>query len=94
MIMVIIKKDLIKIETVDSDFFLFITDLLRRIEKRRPDYIEVVEVEESIRTILFISSSYVGANLSRILMEEQQFFWHDQREGIVKVERLPYKVVA
>jgi hypothetical protein len=92
--MVIVKKDLIKIETVDSDFFLFITDLLRRIEKRRPDYIEVVEVEESIRTILFISSSYVGANLSRILMEEQQFFWHDQREGIVKVERLPYKVVA
>jgi hypothetical protein len=92
--MVIIKKDLIKIETVDSDFFLFITDLLRRIEKRRPDYIEVVEVEESNRTILFISSSYIGANVSRILMEEPQFFWHDQREGIVKVERLPYKVVT
>ena len=92
--MVIIKKDLIKIETVDNDFFLFITDLLRRIEKRRPDYIEVVEVEESNQTILFISSSYVGANLSRILMEEQQFFWHDQKEGIVKVERLLYKVVS
>jgi hypothetical protein len=92
--MVTIKKDLIKIETVDSDLFLFITELLRRIEKKRPDYIEVVEVEESNRTILFISSSYVGANVSRILVEAQQFFWHEQREGIVKVERLPYKIGA
>jgi hypothetical protein len=78
--MVIIKKDLIKIETADSDLFLFIIDLLRRIEKKRPDYIEVVEVEESNRTILFISSSYVGANVSRILMEEQQHFFGMNKE--------------
>jgi hypothetical protein len=90
----IIKKHLIKIETVDNDdLFSFMSSVLRRVQKKYPDYLKVVEVDESNQTILFMSSSYVGANVSRILMEEQQhFFWHDQKEGIVKVERLPYKV--
>jgi hypothetical protein len=87
-----IKKDLIRIESLDNDLFLFIADLLKRTQKKHPDYLEVVEVDESHRTILFMSSSYVGANVSRIFMDEQHFFWHDQKEGIVKVGRLPYKV--
>jgi hypothetical protein len=65
-----IKKNLIKIETADNDLFLFIADLLKRVEEKRPDYLEVVEVDESNRTILFMSSSYVGANVSRILMDQ------------------------
>jgi hypothetical protein len=48
-------------------------------------------VDESHQTVLFMSSSYVGANVSRILMDQGQIFWHDQREGAVKVERLRYK---
>ncbi len=90
----IIKKHLIKIETADNDLFLFITGLLRRIEKKHSDHLEVVEVDNNYQTILFMSSSSVGANLSRVLMDEQQLqrpFWHDQKEGLVKVERLPYK---
>jgi hypothetical protein len=87
----IIKKDLIKIESLDNDLFLFIADLLKRTQKKYPDYLEVVEVDESHQTILFMSSSYVGANVSRILMDQEQFFWHDQREDAVKVERLRYK---
>jgi hypothetical protein len=88
----IIKKHLIKIETVGDDILLFIAHLLRRVQQKHPDYLEVVEVNKSNRTILFMSSLYVGANVSRILME-QQSFWHDQKEkNIVKVERLPYKV--
>jgi hypothetical protein len=87
------KKYLIKIETADNDLFLFITGLLRRIQKKYPDHLEVVEVDDGYQTILFMSSLHVGANVSRILMEEQQSFWHDQKEeDIVKVERLPYKV--
>jgi hypothetical protein len=85
-----INKDLIKIQTVNNDLFLFIADLLKRIEKKRPDHLELVEVDKSHQTILFISSSYVGANMSRILMD-QQFFWHEQKEGTVRVERLRYK---
>jgi hypothetical protein len=86
-----INKDLIKIQTVNNDLFLFIADLLKRIEKKRPDHLELVEVDKSHQTILFISSSYVGANMSRILMEEQAVFWHEQKEGAVRVERLRYK---
>ena len=85
-----IEKHLIKIETVDNALFLFIADLLKRAEKKHPGYLEVVTVDETNRTMLFISSLYVGANVSRILME-QQFFWHEQKEGAVKVERLHYK---
>ena len=65
-----IKKNLIKIETADNDLFLFIADLLKRVEEKRPDYLEVVKVDESNRTILFMSSSYVGANVSCILMDQ------------------------
>jgi hypothetical protein len=88
------KNNLIKIETVDNDLFLFIADLLKRIQKKHPDHLEVVAMEKTNRIMLFISSSYVGANLSRILMEQQQFFWHEQREGAVKVEMLPYKILG
>jgi hypothetical protein len=90
----IIKKHLIKIETRDNDdLFLFLASLFRRVQKKHPDYLKVVEVDESNQTILFMTTPYVGVNISRILMEEeQQFFWHDQKEGVVKVERLPYKV--
>jgi hypothetical protein len=90
----IIKKHLIKIETRDNDdLFLFLSSLFRRVQKKHPDYLKVVEVDESNQTILFMTTPYVGVNISRILMEEeQQFFWHDQKEGVVKVERLPYKV--
>jgi hypothetical protein len=68
----IIKKHLIKIETADNDLFLFITSLLRRIEKKHSDHLEVVEVDNNYQTILFMSSSSVGANLSSVLMDEQQ----------------------
>jgi hypothetical protein len=91
----IIKKHLIKIATADNDedLFLFLSSLLQRVQKKHPNHLEVVEVDESSKTILFMSSLYVGADLSRILMEqEQQYFRHDQKEGFVKVERLPYKV--
>lgn len=65
------KKDLIKIETVDNEVLLSIADLLKRIEKKHPDHLEVVKVDEGHRTILFMSSSYVAANISRILTEEK-----------------------
>lgn len=65
------KKDLIKIETVDNEVLLSIADLLKRIEKKHPDRLEVVKVDEGHRTILFMSSSYVAANISRILTEEK-----------------------
>ena len=92
-IMMITNKDLIRIKTVDNDgLFLFIADLLKRIEKKRSDCVKVVEIDESNQIILFMSSSYVGANVSRILMVEEEFFWHDQKEGVVKVENLRYKI--
>jgi hypothetical protein len=86
-----IKVDLIKVEIVDNDdLFLFIANLLKRIEKKRPDHLKVIRIDNNLQTILFISSTYVGANLLRILMEqEQQFSWHEQKEGAVKVERVP-----
>jgi len=88
-----LKKELIKIEIADNaELFKFITSLLKRIGNKRPDHLKVVEVDESNQTTLFMSSSYVGANVSRMLMEEEQFFWHDQTEGTVRVKRLPYKV--
>ncbi len=89
----IIKKNLIRIETIDNDLFLFIADLLSRVQEKRPEYLEVVKVDRSNGIILFMSSSYFGANLSRILMgPEQQFSWHNEKEGAVKMEKLPYKV--
>ena len=86
-----IKVDLIKVEIVDNDdLFLFIANLLKRIEKKRPDHLKVIRIDNNLQTILFISSTYVGANLLRILMEqEQQFSWHEQKGGAVKVERVP-----
>ena len=85
------KKSLIKIETVDDDLFLFIADLLQRIQKKRPDHLRVVTMDETNLTMLFVSSLYLGANVSRILMEQQRFFWDEQTEGGVKVELLYYK---
>jgi NAD kinase len=79
------KELLIKIETADNDLFLSIADHLKRIEKKHPEQIEVVKVDENHRTILFISSSYLAANISRILMEND--FW-DEKEGEIKVERI------
>jgi hypothetical protein len=42
-----------------------------------------------------MSTSYIGANVLRILMEQkQQFPWHndeEEEEDSVKMERLPYK---
>ena len=87
----ITKKHLIKIETADDHLFSFISSLLRKVQKKHPDYLEVVEVDKSHQTILFISSSYIGANVSHVVMQ-QQLFWRDQNEGALKVERLPYKV--
>ncbi len=55
------KKKLTKIEIADYDLFLFLVGLLRRVEKKRPEYLEVVEVNENNQTILFLSSSYFGA---------------------------------
>ncbi|HET6809186.1 MAG TPA: hypothetical protein VFH28_09010 [Nitrososphaera sp.] len=81
------KKDLIKIETVDNEVLLSIADLLKRIEKKHPDHLEVVKVDESHRTILFMSSSYVAANISRILTEEKEQSRYNEKEGTLKVER-------
>jgi hypothetical protein len=86
-IIVNVKKDLIKIETMDNEILLSIADLLKRIEKKYPDHLEVVKVDESHRTILFMSSSYVAANISRILMEEKEQSTHNEKEGTLKVER-------
>jgi arginyl-tRNA synthetase len=91
----IIKRHLLKIETADNDnLFLLIDNLLRKVQQKHPDYLEVVEVDKSNKIILFISTSYIGANVLRILMEQkQQFPWHndEEEEDSVKVERLPYK---
>ena len=81
------KKELIKIETLDNEVLLSIADLLKRIEKKHPDHLEVVKVDESHRTILFISSSYVAANISRILMEKKEQSRHNEQEDMLKVER-------
>ena len=86
-IIVHIKKELIKIETVDNQVLLSIADLLKRIEKKHPDHLEVVKVDESHRTILFMSSSYVAANISRILMDKNEQSMQNEKEGILKVER-------
>ena len=86
------NKNFVKIEIMDNDLFLFIASLLRRIEKMRPDSLEVLDVDRNNRAILFITNSYFGDNISRILMEHEHFFWHDQREGVVKIRRLLYKV--
>jgi hypothetical protein len=86
-IIVNIKKKLIKIETVDNEVLLSMADLLKRIEKKHPDHLEVVKVDESHRTILFMSSSYVAANISRILMDKNEQSMHNEKEGILKVER-------
>ena len=86
-IIVNIKKELIKIETVDNQVLLSIADLLKRIEKKHPDHLEVVKVDESHRTILFMSSSYVAANISRILMDKNEQSMQNEKEGILKVER-------
>ena len=67
---------------------LYIADLLKRIEKKHPDHLEVVKVDESHRTILFMSSSYVAANISRILMEKKEQSRHNEKEGVLKVEKL------
>ncbi len=67
---------------------LFIADLLKRIEKKHPDHVEIVKVDESHRTILVMSSSYVSANLPRILMEKKEQSRHNEKEGVLKVERL------
>ena len=67
---------------------LFIADLLKRIEKKHPDHVEIVKVDESHRTILFMSSSYVSANMPRILMEKKEQSRHNEKEGVLKVERL------
>jgi hypothetical protein len=67
---------------------LYIADLLKRIEKKHPDHVEVVKVDESHRTILFMSSSYVAANIPRILMEKKEQSRHNEKEDVLKVERL------
>ena len=66
---------------------LFIADLLKRIEKKHPDHVEIVKVDESHRTILFMSSSYVSANIPRILMEKKEQSRHNEQEDMLKVER-------
>ena len=65
------KKELIRIEISDNEVLLSIADLLKRIEKKHPDHLEIVKVDENNRIILFMSSSYVAANISRILTEMQ-----------------------
>jgi hypothetical protein len=86
-----IKKELIRIETVENELFISISDLLKRIERKHPEQLELVKVDENHRTILFISSSYLAANISRILMEDdevEQSRLDNEKEGTVKVERL------
>ena len=83
-----IKEELIRIETVEYELFIFIADLLKRMERKHPEQLELVKVDENHRTILFMSSSYLAANISRILMEEEQYRHDNEREGTVKVERL------
>jgi hypothetical protein len=87
-----IKEDLIRIETVENELFLSIADLLKRMERKHPEQLELVKVDENHRTILFMSSSYLAANISRILMEEdeEQSRHDNEKEGAVKVERLRY----
>jgi hypothetical protein len=87
-----IKKELIRIETVENELFLSIADLLKRMERKHPEQLELVKVDENHRTILFMSSSYLAANISRILMEEdeEQSRHDNEKEGAVKVERLRY----
>jgi hypothetical protein len=65
------KKELIRIEISDNEVLLSIADLLKKIEKKHPDHLEIVKVDENNRITLFISSSYVAANISRILTETQ-----------------------
>ena len=65
------KKELIRIEISDNEVLLSIADLLKRIEKKHPDHLKIVKVEENNRIILFMSSSYVAANISCILTETQ-----------------------
>ncbi len=81
----IIKKHLINIEIADNDLFLFITGLLRRIEKKHSDHLEVVEVDNNYQTILFISSSYDGANLSRVLMMSSSYSGSLKSRGRVAI---------
>jgi hypothetical protein len=57
-------------------------------ERKHPEQLELVKVDENHRTILFMSSSYLAANISRILMEEEQSRHDNEKEGTVKVERL------
>ena len=84
-----IKEELIRIETVEYELFISIADLLKRIERKHPEQLELVKVDENHRTILFTSSSYLAANISRILMDEEEQPRHDnEKEGTVKVERL------
>jgi hypothetical protein len=83
-----IKEELIRIETVEYELFISIADLLKRIERKHPEQLELVKVDENHRTILFMSSSYLAANISRILMEEEQSRHDNEKEGTVKVERL------
>jgi hypothetical protein len=88
-----IKEELIRIETVEYELFISIADLLKRIERKHPEQLELVKVDENNRTILFTSSSYLAANISRILMEEddeEQSRHDNEKEGAVKVERLRY----
>jgi hypothetical protein len=87
-----IKKELIRIETVENELFISIADLLKRMERKHPEQLELVKVDENHRTILFMSSSYLAANISRILMEEdeEQSRHDNEKEGTVKVERLRY----
>jgi hypothetical protein len=63
------KKGLIRIEISDNEVLLSIADLLKRIEKKHSDHLEIVKVDENNRIILFMSSSYVAVNISRILTE-------------------------
>jgi hypothetical protein len=59
------------------------------VERKHPEQFELVKVDENHRTILFMSSSYLAANISSILMDEEEQSRHDnEKEGIVKVERL------
>jgi hypothetical protein len=84
-----IKKELIIIEIVENELFISIADLLKRMERKHPEQLELVKVDENHRTILFMSSSYLAANISRILMDEVEQSRHDnEKEGTVKVERL------
>lgn len=84
-----IKKELITIEIVENELFISIADLLKRMERKHPEQLELVKVDENHRTIFFMSSSYLAANISRILMDEVEQSRHDnEKEGTVKVERL------